>query len=154
MNQASKDAVIKNMRPVTPIDISRIQSSDSSVTIEWTNTLGKQIDVTDKWYEVYENSGPNGEFEKLPKNFGINSYTATSLVAAKVYKFKVRARNCCDPSGFTKEFPVTVFKKPEKPVLPCPESTCDGQMKFSWEAPVNHNSAITAIEFIVLDSNN
>ena len=36
-----------------------------------------------------------------------------------------------------------------KPVLPCPESTCDGLLKFSWP-PVKH---LTAFEFIILDSN-
>lgn len=153
VNMASAGTSIQNVQPKTPTNIQEIQSDESSVTIQWSNTLGNDIQVEDMWYEVYANSGPQGSFVILPNKFGVNQYTATDLKPAQIYKFKVTARNCCGRSGFTKEFPITVFKKPTKPVLPCPVSSCDGQMKFTWAAPDTFNSAITAIEFIILDNN-
>ena len=95
------------------------------------------------YYEIWTNSGANGEFQKIDQNLGINSYTASNLEPAKIYKFKVRAVNCCGMSSFTKELVVTVFRVPDKPVLPCPISSCDEMVQFKWEQPNNHNSAIT-----------
>jgi hypothetical protein len=114
--------------------------------------LDEPINVDEAYYEIWTNSGANGEFEKVEPSLGVNSYTATSLEPAKIYKYKVRASNCCGMSPFTKEHIVTVFRVPDKPVLPCPISKCDEMVQFKWSQPSNHNSAITDQSLEILDT--
>jgi hypothetical protein len=106
-------------------------------------------------YELWSNSGPNGEFEKTEAKLGINSYTATNLTPAKIYKFKARAVNCCGRSPFTKELIVTVFRAADKPTLPCPRAACENEsVLFKWNQPRTYGSAITGLSLTVLDNNN
>lgn len=114
-----------NVRPPTPSPATTSLANDNSATITWQKVLEDPIDIAEQFYQVWTNTGANGQFEKNEQNLGINSYTADNLTPAKIYKFKVRAENCCGMSAFTKEHVVTVFRVPDKPVLPCPISKCD-----------------------------
>lgn len=92
---AASGATVKNALPPAPEPMREESATDSSAVIGWGQVLEEPIRVDVQWYEVWTNSGANGEFVKIDQALGVNSYTATNLTPAKIYKYKVRAANCC-----------------------------------------------------------
>jgi hypothetical protein len=144
---------VANVQPGTPGSLSIQSTTDHSATIQWTDALGATIDVSKEWYQMQVNTGANGEFIALKDKLGINSYTADGLIPGKVYKFRVRSINCCGMSAFSKVLVVTVWRKPDRPVLNCPVSKCTEMVEMAWTLPNSYDSPILEQELSIQDNN-
>ena len=76
------------------------------------------------------------------------SYTATGLVSATSYVFRVRARNSVGYSGFSSTVTILAARIPDSPAEPTTEISSESVL-IDWSAPYSGGSPITGYKILI-----